>query len=510
MEYSSALAAGLLYQSRFYRPFDDIHRQIFEVVDRKPGHPLYKPQKGIIAPRGIGKTSISSLLIPSVGAVLQRTDYIVVVGNNAGDAIEKTEELKRKIVESPLIYSLYGDVKTKWWSQEEFVLNIGGRHIKIQPRGSGQPIRGRLFGDSRPGLVLVDDLEKTSEAESEEQRKKRRDWFFGDVLNCIDRGQKHIAGEVPPWEIIVVGTILHQDSLLMRLIDSEYWDTVRLEICDDHFQSNAPSFMSEQDCRALYQQFKKDQQLDTWYREYRNNPSPVGDDAPFHPKNYRYYDESSHNINLDPNVETVVIVDPSRTANFTSAPTGIVGVGLDMTKNRIYVRDCIDRRMHYEEMFDAIAGMIQHLDARVLAVEVTGLHEFITHPLKTFLSERGIQVEFVELHARQGVSEKGKVARVRSLVPFYRQGLVYHNGNKCDVLEQQFASFPNAKNWSLMDPLGYVVELLEKGERYLSFPGSEDVKTASDVEAEFRELEYMYEDAPYESTMPLDNFRLFD
>lgn len=507
---SSALAAPQLYPDRFHRPFDDIHREMFTVMDRKTDDPLYKPLKCVIAPRGVGKTSSSVLLKPSVSICLQDYDYIVIIGHNAGDAIEKTEELKRKLVTSPLIHALYGDIKTKYWAKDEYILDVGGKPIKIHPRGSGQPVRGRLFYDSRPGLVLVDDLEKSQETESEEQRQKRKDWFYGDVLNCIDRGLKHVPGEPPPWEIIVVGTILHQDSLLMNLHESEHWDSVLLEICDDNFVSNAPHFMTNADCKQLYQELKADDQLGTWYKEYRNNPSPTGQDAAFQPKFFNYYRESDFNLNLNPNVESVVIVDPSRTANFSSNPTGIVGVGVDTTNNKLYVRDCISARMHPEQMFDEIARMIKMLQARVLAVEVTGLHEFITHPLKTFLSERGIHVEFMELHARQGANEKGKVARVRALVPFYRQGLVYHNELRCDVLEQQLGAFPTAKEWSVMDPLGYIVEILEKGERYMRFPGDSDLKSRADIEREFQELEAIYANAPPESTMPLDDFRVFN
>lgn len=508
MEMNSAFAAPILFPERFFRPFEKIHKPIFEIIDRRPGDPGYKPHKLIIAPRGTGKTSICGLLVPALAVLLQRYTYIIIIGHNAGDAIEKTEELKFKLTNNQLIYDLYGDIKTKWWSKDEFVVKIGNKFIKIHPRGSGQPVRGRLFHDSRAGLVLVDDLEKSKEVQSVDLRKEKKDWLYEDVLNSIDRGQRHVAGEDAPWEFLVVGTILHQDSLLINLALSGHWDSVTLEMCDDNFVSNSPIFMPDQACRDLYEQLKQDQQLDSWYREYRNNPVPSGSDAAFQEKFWKYYREEDEALNRAPWVENIVIVDPSRTATPTAAPTGIVGVGVDMENNKIYVRDLLSRRMFPEEMYEKIAEMIIRLDARVLAVEVTGLHEFIIYPLKTFLSSRGIHIEFVELHARQGRDEKGKAARVRSLVDFYREGIIWHNEKICAPLEQQLRAFPRAKDWSLMDPFGYIVELLEKGQRYLSFPGKHDIETKEDVEKEYRELEKSYEDEYAEGWAPLEDFRV--
>ncbi|KKK72170.1 hypothetical protein LCGC14_2906570, partial [marine sediment metagenome] len=383
---------------------------------------------------------------------------IVVIGYNSDDSIEKTEELKFKLTNSQLIYDLYGDIKTKWWSKEEFVVKIAGRYIKIHPRGSGQPVRGRIYHDERPGLILIDDLEKSKEVENPEIRREKKDWLYSDVLNCIDRRKKHTPGEDAPWEFLIMGTILHQDSLLINLHESDNWDSTLLEVCDDNFRSNVPHLLNDVECRALYKELKNDNQVDTWYREYRNLPVAKGEDAAFPDKFFLHYKEEDEKISRNHRVENVIIVDPSRTATATAAPTGIVAVGVDMDKNKIYVRDCISRRVYPEEMYQIIADTIRWTGARVLAVEVTGLHEFIIHPLKTFLRRLGIQVEFVSLQARHGKDERGKAARVRSLVDFYRQGIIWHNEKTCEALEQQLGAFPKAKDWSLMDPLGYIVE----------------------------------------------------
>src|SRR5690606_28977398 len=98
-------------------------------------------------------------------------------------------------------------VSTKAFSKEQWVVNIAGKEICIMPRGAGQQIRGLLFKNHRPDRILVDDLEDPEKVDSAEGRAKTKEWFFADLMNCVDRGSKN-------WRIYVVGTILHEQSLL--------------------------------------------------------------------------------------------------------------------------------------------------------------------------------------------------------------------------------------------------------------------------------------------------------
>src|SRR5690606_10433069 len=189
---------------------------------------------------------------------------------------------------------------------------------------------------------------------------------------------------------------------------------------------------SDEQVRDLYKQYKRSNELDVNYREYRNNPSAGGEGAVFQPRNFDHIGNSEAEIDLNgkKSVETVVLVDPSRTAKMSSAPSGIVVLGVDMLNNMIYVRECVWGRFHPEELYAEIGRVLKQFNASVLGVEVTGLHEFIVHHLKTFLSRQGLYgYEFVELQARAGRNEKGKTARVRTLVDYYRQGLIRHNKN---------------------------------------------------------------------------------
>jgi predicted phage terminase large subunit-like protein len=92
----------------------------------------------------------------------------------------------------------------------------------IRVYGVGQNPRGIKNDKDRPGLIIADDLESEEQAQSEEQRDKLRSWFRKTLLNT---GHPHT-------NVIVIGTILHQDSLLATLVDrdrSPGWNGIKFK-----------------------------------------------------------------------------------------------------------------------------------------------------------------------------------------------------------------------------------------------------------------------------------------
>jgi len=346
----------------------------------------------------------------------------------------------------------------------------------VQTRSFG----GALYKDWRPDLILIDDVEDPDEMDSAEVRFKKKRRFYADMKNLIDRG-----APLGSWEIIFLGNILHHDSLIVELLGSRFWDSRVYPLCDAEFKSLNSNFMPSKACYSLYEEYKEANQVDVFYREYLCDPSVRGEDAPFQMSFFKPYDE----IPRKPRMWTVVVIDPSRTAKPSSAPTGIVCWTIDSEAGKVYVRDVRRGRWEPEKQYAELADMIETNKADLVGVEVTGLHEFILHPIKTFLHKRGITIEVLSLHARAGQQEKGKIERVGKLIPWYRQGHIYHNPACCGPLEDQLLAFPFAKDWSLMDPFGYINEVLEHGEIYLS-PGYDEYAYDSKViAAEYAELE---------------------
>src|SRR5690606_9633857 len=94
-------------------------------------------------------------------------------------------------------------------------------------------------------------------------------------------------------------------------------------------------------------------------------------------------------IQHDELIENLVILDPAKTVKIHSAESAIIGIGLDMSRSRIFVRDIIAEKMYPDEIYEATFGMADRINAKVIGVEEISLNEFIKQPMKNFMFRRG-------------------------------------------------------------------------------------------------------------------------
>jgi hypothetical protein len=443
---STKVSSKIIFPDRFYLPFSSLHNKIFEILDDDSIQ-----QAVIVAPRGFGKTSTVNMSFPAKKILFQEKKFIVPISCTATQAMMQGENLKRELVSNRMINGLFGPMKSDTFSKEMWVTASG---TAVMPRGAGQQVRGILFGDSRPDLIIVDDLEDAESVKSEEQRQKTKEWFFADVMNSINRSRKD-------WKIIVIGTLLHEDSLLANLMDDPGWHHVHLSLCDENFHSNWPDFMTDAQVKELADSYRRMSLLDAFFREYMGMPQSK-EDAKFKQEYFKYYDETDEEFTKrKKKLEGIVILDPAKTTKKTSDDTAIIGFGVDSEAPAIYVRDIERGQFHPEEQYTKCFDMADRLGARVIGIEVTSLNEFITYPLRNEMIRQRRYYDIVELKARASKEE-----RIEALIPFYRLGFVKHNKSNCNVLESQLLSFPRSKKDDVMDAVAYIVEMLEMGERY--------------------------------------------
>jgi len=494
---STRMTAQTFFPERFTLPFaENIHGKIFDLIDSD------EQKVAIAAPRGWGKTSIVALALIARYIMFRLTPFVVYINKSHDAASLQTENLRRELVSNRMIKHMFGSFKSRDVETSEFEETFSKKawvayDTLIWPRGAGQQVRGVLFKNDRPGLIVIDDLEDPQRIENEEIREAWYTWLYADVIKSVPRTHRR-------WKIVYIDTLKHEASILQRLMDSSEWASVRLEACDDNFQSTAPSFMSNEDIAREWQEHLNSGQTDVFFRELRNLPISTKDSS-FQKDYFHYYNIPSErsiteadlkktdaDIQKDRNIETVVILDPAKTVKIHSAESAIIAIGIDLSSAKVFVRDAISEKLYPDEIYDALFGMGIRTGAKVLGIEETSLNEFIKQPIKNEMFKRGTFFELVWLKARGGMK---KELRIKELVPYYRLGYIYHNAS-CSVmkkLEQQLLMFPRSALWDLMDCLAYLVEMLELGERYFS-PNDEP----DNVEAEFKELEY---------DPPLENWR---
>lgn len=95
------------------------------------------------------------------------------------------------------------------WREKELLIDVNGHLCKLAGYGAGKKLRGVKFLSYRPDVIIVDDIEDDEQVMSKAQRDKLYAWFVKVVLR--------LPARTGHYRVIVVGTVLHQDSLLKRL-----------------------------------------------------------------------------------------------------------------------------------------------------------------------------------------------------------------------------------------------------------------------------------------------------
>ena len=496
---STRMTAKTFFPERFSMPFSEkVHGSIFKGCDNNANKVVRA------APRGWGKTSIIALALMARHILFRLTDFIIYINQSEKLAVMQTENLKRELLSNRMIKHFFGSVKSRKVNNDEMDEQFSktawvAYDTLVLPRGGGQQVRGSLFKNSRPGLIIIDDLEDKTEVTNEENRKRLKNWFYSDVLESIP--QTHLN-----WKVIYIDTLKHEDALLQSLLTSPEWDSDRLESCDDNLVSVCEDFQSTEIINKKWNDAVAAGETDTFFQEQRNLPIS-SKDAAFKTEYFRYYNITTSQSDIregkdspildsavqsSKDIETVIILDPAKTVKVHSADSAIVGIGIDLANSRYFIRDIVSEKMYPDEIYTNLFDMTMRLGAKVIGVEVTSLNEFIKQPLKNEMIRRGQFYEFVWLNTRGGMK---KELRVKELVPFYRMGYIYHNASCATIkkLEQQLLMFPRSALWDIMDATAYLIEMLELGERYFS------PTTSEDPESEFAELDY--ED-------PIDNWRI--
>jgi len=446
----------LFFPHHLTRPFGKIHNKLFEYLDDPK-----REKVAIAAPRGFGKSTIVNLLFASRIIYFHLANYVVLVSSTETKANEELRTLKSEMENNERLIAVFGNIIGKEWTKEFILTNTG---VRVRTRGAGQQVRGLKEGRNRPQVLIIDDLEDSKTVASESQTKALKRWFYSDLINVLSNEPKDFK------KIVYIGTVLGENSLLASLKDDPEWAYTTLELFDDNLNSNYPEFMTTEKIKALYEAYKERGLLDVFYEEFKNIAmSP--ETAPFRKEMFQYFKFEELR---DKNLEKVVIVDPSKTVNVSSDYSAIVGIGVDYENHFVYFLDCVNAKLHPDEIYEESFKMADRIGTPIIGVETTSLEEFILLPFKEAASRRGGSYDIVGIPARGN-----KLDRIRGLVPFYRSGRVKHNPLKhiSQPLENQLLTFPYCKNFDVIDAFAHVIKLLDLGNSFFSILPFESKET---------------------------------
>jgi hypothetical protein len=205
------LAWGRHYLAAYFRqPPSKMHRWLarrLQDLDRQRGARL-----NVLAPRGSAKSTLATVSYVLKCALEAREPYIWILSATLEQARIHLGHIRAELEANPLLAHAYLGAcgRGPSWRAAAIVLPNG---VGIEAFGTGQQLRGRRRRESRPSLIVCDDLENDRLVASPQQRAACREWFHGVVLKAGDERTN----------VVNLATALHRDALAMQLDRSPGW-----------------------------------------------------------------------------------------------------------------------------------------------------------------------------------------------------------------------------------------------------------------------------------------------
>ena len=161
----------------------------------------------IVSFRNSAKSTIITLSY-AIWSILgkQQKKYVLILGHTMYQAQTYMKNIKEEFETNETLRNDLGPFKEEdeW---QAYSLVIPKYNARITCASYEKGIRGLRYRQYRPDLIICDDVEDLESVRTLEAREKTYNWLTGDVIPSGDQNTR----------LIVIGNLLHEDSLIMRL-----------------------------------------------------------------------------------------------------------------------------------------------------------------------------------------------------------------------------------------------------------------------------------------------------
>lgn len=457
---------GSVLSSRFdgQAATPDFHKECWELC--------CSPEKfvAIAAPRGHAKSTAVTLGYGLATLLFRERKFMLLVSDTEAQATLFLGTFKQELQDNTELIELFGIKKNEKGlvqfakdTETDIIVECqDGHKFRIIAKGAEQKLRGLIWNGSRPDIIMCDDMENDELVLNKERREKMRKWFKGALLPC--RSDSGI--------VRMVGTILHADSLLERLMpnasdkltivqDLKQWSTRKgMWKCMKYRAHNSdftkllwPDKKSAAEFKMLYEEAVKDGTTDIYSQEYLNEP--IDESVSFFKKaDFLPLTQEDRQMKLNYYITADLAISESEKADFSV----FVIAGVDENK-RIHVKNIIRERMDGKELVDTFLVLQKLYDPVAMGVEDMQISKAIGPFLREEMIKNNTFISLLPL--KHG--GKDKTTRARSVQARLRaHGIKFDKeGDWYPIFENECLSFPRGKHDDQVDAFAYLGLMLD-------------------------------------------------
>lgn len=431
-----------IYFSHYVKyPTADFQREIFQITEDQS-----ITEAVIVSFRGSAKSTIMTLSYPvwaMVGTLHRKCIVIASLTQNQSTTL--LYQIKQELESNTLLKQDFGNFSDENFPWRSDSLVVGPYGTRIMAVSANESIRGIRHGSSRPDLIICDDVEDLNSVKTQEARDKTHKWFTGELIPMGDNDTK----------IVVIGNLLHDDSLIRKLQRQSEDD------CAHRVVKSYPLVNQEgqiiwpgkyPDMEAVNRERDKIG-FNSFEREYMLRIIP-DEDAIVKPEWIHYYD-TLPSIDCDSDFQYLVgsvdlAISDKSTADFTAIVFGYVFNQDDETK--VYISpEVINRHISFPETIKQI-------------IKINSKYQYQGITPKWFVEDAGYQISVVQELKQYDTNAIGvklhgadKTARLSQTTNWIQSGKVLFPKKGAEVLVRQLLGFSTEKHDDLVDAFSMLV-----------------------------------------------------
>ena len=419
------------------------------------------------APRESSKTTLLAFLYVLHRLTFKKKRFIIIITSvytkscGALDAIKfevKNNEFYRYHYPIDIIRDAEGDSIFRF---------PDGFQARILCKGRDQvgDIRGEKFGAYRPDLILIDDIEDDKMVQSPERRQELEDLFDQVIM---------FAGEKGVTQIIVIGTVLHDDGQLAKLLSLTQYKQFRKLLYRGRYRDKEGNKKSLWNEKWTVDDLDKMEQKNpvSFAKEIQNDPVS-GAMAKFDRRDFRRWTIENMQyvlygsegevvakgdlINCRAAIACDLAWEQKRESDFSVILPAFLTPNAELLVETYFCKKGM-KPDEIEEILFTMENRLRSITGHSVYIgfEKAKLEKVMKWLLREAMKRRNHYLLFKDL-----MWDADKITRiVTRLQPRYAQHVIYHKSGMGD-LEHQLLRIPSGVHDDLPDALQGVVQLLE-------------------------------------------------
>lgn len=426
----------------------------------------------IAAPRSHAKSTCLTFSFALAAVLFRQHEFIIICSGSTSTSVLFLQDIKNEIIDNKEIQDLFGIPRDEAGrvafvkeTEDDIIIEFeDGHKCRLMAKGAEQKLRGLKWGSKRPDLIIGDDLEDDEQVLNKDRREKFRKWFMGALVPALSMDGK----------VVIVGTILHLDSLLERLMPTELgrttvydglkmysskkvgmWHSVKYKAHNDDFSKILWKERYTRDWFLdKYDEYNRQGMPEVYAQEFLNKPLDESN-LYFKRGDFQGRTEDDKKKDLNYYVSVDLAISQSDKADFSVFVVG----GMD-DNGLLHIVNVIRERMDGFEIANTLLTLQKVYDPVCFGIEDMQISKSIGPFLNRLMVEQNTFLNIIPLKPHR----TDKITRARSIQARMRAGAVKFD-KQADWyagLESEMMRFPRDRHDDQVDGMSYLGIILDK------------------------------------------------